>query len=379
MKIAIMGLGVVGRGVYDIITSRFAPEIEVKTILDLLPLEELHCIHAKSIDEIVNDPEIELVVEAMGGLHPASDFVLKALRAGKHVVTPNKQMVSTIFAELQQAAAENGVKILFTPSAGGGIPWLYNLVRTKRCGGIEAFRGIINGTTNFILDSMEKSGADFADILKEAQRLGYAEANPSADIDGIDIQRKCAISSNLAFDVQLDPARIDTAGIRRITGEDIRAFRENGLHCRLLCNGEKLPDGKICAYVEPVLLKEDAMEGHVPANFNMVFLKGPEVGELGFFGQGAGRYPTAHSLVEDILDIRAGLGYTGNGPQAEIDNRSAVHAYYVRTEDPALRAMAREPFGPGFLTGPVSVAEMHGAVRAAEAAGHEVFFAAVRA
>ena len=176
MKIAIMGLGVVGRGVYDIITSRFAPEIEVKTILDLLPLEELHCIHAKSIDEIVNDPEIELVVEAMGGLHPASDFVLKALRAGKHVVTPNKQMVSTIFAELQQAAAENGVKILFTPSAGGGIPWLYNLVRTKRCGGIEAFRGIINGTTNFILDSMEKSGADFADILK--RRSGWATRRP---------------------------------------------------------------------------------------------------------------------------------------------------------------------------------------------------------
>lgn len=378
MKIAIMGLGVVGRGVYDIITSSFAPEIEVKTILDLLPLEELHCFHAKSIDEIVNDPEIELVVEAMGGLHPASDFVLKALRAGKHVVTPNKQMVSTIFSELQQAAADNGVKILFTPSAGGGIPWLYNLVRTKRCGGIEAFRGIINGTTNFILDSMEKSGADFADILKEAQLLGYAEANPSADIDGIDIQRKCAISANLAFDAQVDPAAIDTAGIRHISGKDIQTFQEHGLHCRLLCNAEKLPDGKISAYVEPVLLKDDALEAHVPANFNMVFLKGPEVGELGFYGQGAGRYPTAHSLVEDILDIQAGQAYGWNGAHTETDNHQAVHAYYIRTGDPALLKLKTAPFGEGFLSGPLSVTEMHRAARTAEAAGSEVFFAAIR-
>ena len=167
MKIAIMGLGVVGRGVYDIITARFAPGIEVKTVLDRLPLEDIPCFHAKSIDEIVNDPEISLVVEAMGGLHPASDFVMKALKAGKHVVTPNKQMVSTLFAELQQTAEENGVSILFTPSAGGGIPWLYNLVRTKRCGGIEAFRGIINGTTNFILDSMALSDYEYL-ISKES-------------------------------------------------------------------------------------------------------------------------------------------------------------------------------------------------------------------
>ena len=378
MKIAILGLGVVGRGVYDIITSRFAPEIEVKTILDLLPLEELRCFHAKSIDEIVNDPEIDLVVEAMGGLHPASDYVLKALKAGKHVVTPNKQMVSTLFAELQQTAAENGARILFTPSAGGGIPWLYNLVRTKRSGGIEALRGIINGTTNFILDSMEKSGADFGDILKEAQRLGYAEANPAADIDGIDICRKCAISANLAFDAQVDPAAIDTAGIRHISGKDIRTFREKGLHCRLLCHAEKLPDGKISAYVEPVLLKEEALEAHVPSNFNMVFLKGPEVGELGFYGQGAGRYPTAHSLVEDILDIRAGQAYGWNGTHTEVDNHQTVHTYYIRTEDPVLLKLKTVSFGEGFLSEPLSVAEMHHAAATAEAAGNEVFFAAIR-
>ena len=139
-----------------------------------------------------------------------------------------------------------------------------------------------------------------------------------------------------------------------------------------------MPDGRISAFVEPVVLKEDAMEAHVSANFNMVFLKGPEVGELGFMGQGAGRYPTAHSLVEDILDIKAGITYRGNGPHSAVDNSQTVHAYYVRTEDAALRAMAKEAFGPGFITAPVSVADMHGAVRRAEAEGNTVFFAAIR-
>ena len=223
------------------------------------------------------------------------------------------------------------MSFLYTPSAGGGIPWLYNLCRTKRCGAVNSFRGIINGTTNYILDAMEKNGADFGITLKKAQELGYAEADPSADIDGTDVQRKCAISANLAFDVCVNPKEIPTAGIRFITGGDIKAFSEKGLVCKLLCNGGRSESGSVYAYVEPALLPLRSLEANVAENFNMVSLWAEHVGRLSFYGQGAGRYPTAHSLVEDIVDVYTGAASTKRpAVPCVLDNGVVTHCYYVR-------------------------------------------------
>ncbi len=379
MKIAILGFGVVGRGVYDIIKDGLSDQIQTKYVLDIRPIEGIDCEKAQSIDQIINDPEVDLVVEAMGGLHPAYEFVSAALNAGKHCVTPNKQLVSSMFSELHKAAEANGVSFLYTPSAGGGIPWLYNLCRTKRCGAIHSFRGIINGTTNYILDAMEKNAADFGITLKKAQELGYAEADPSADIDGTDVQRKCAISANLAFDICVDPKEVPTAGIRYITGGDIKAFTEKGLVCKLLCNGGRSESGSVYAYVEPTLLPLRSLEANVAENFNMVSLWAEHVGRLSFYGQGAGRYPTAHSLVEDIMDVCTGTASTKQAAApCALDNSVVSHSYYVRGKDlSAFGDVKAAAMGEGILTKPLSVAEMHKRAAKAKEAGIELFFAGI--
>ena len=267
MKVAIIGLGVVGYGAYEIIRDELAPEIEVKYVMDLRPFEEIPCIHAKDINQIVSDPEVDVVVESIGGLHPAYEFITASLKAGKSVVTANKHLISKYYKELYQLSHETGACLQYTPSAGGGIPWLHNLTRTRRCGAIESFSGIINGTTNYILDNMTRTGAAFEPTLKRAQELGYAEADPSADIDGLDVQRKCAISANRAYDAIISPEDIPTAGIRYITDADIAAFQARGLVCRLICHGAG-KDGKVSAYVEPTLFTADTLEANVPNNFN---------------------------------------------------------------------------------------------------------------
>ena len=379
MKIAILGFGVVGRGVYDIVKNDLPHQIQTKYVLDIRPIDGIDCQRAQSIDQILNDPEVDLVVEAMGGLHPAYEFVAAALSAGKHCVTPNKQLVSSMFSELHKAAEAKGVCFLYTPSAGGGIPWLYNLCRTKRCGAIDAFRGIINGTTNYILDAMEKNGADFGATLAKAQELGYAEANPSADIDGTDVQRKCAISANLAFDVCVDPQEIPTAGIRHITGADIRAFSEKGLVCKLLCNGSRSTSGSVCAYVEPALMPLRSLEANVAENFNMVSLWGKHVGMLSFYGQGAGRYPTAHSLVEDILDVYTGAASVKRSTvPCPLNNSVIQHRYYVRgTDVGAFDDIKDSRMGDGILTKTISVAQMHQRAARSKESGIELFFAGI--
>lgn len=376
MKVAIIGLGVVGRGAYEIIRDELAPEIQVKYVMDLRPLEDITCIHAKDIGQIVSDPEVDLVVESIGGLHPAYEFITASLKAGKSVVTANKHLISKYYKELYQLSRETGACLQYTPSAGGGIPWLHNLTRTRRCGAIESFSGIINGTTNYILDRMTRTGAAFGPTLKRAQELGYAEADPSADIDGLDVQRKCAISANRAFDAVIAPEDIPTAGIRHITDADIAAFQAKGLVCRLICRGEG-KDGKVSTYVEPTLFAADTLEANVPDNNNLITLVGKYVGRLSFYGQGAGRYPTAHSMVEDIVDIHLGWArdpkLTG---AAAVDNSAAVHRYYVRSDDLSfLGDLAEEKMGDGVVTAPVSVEKMHALCAAQLSGGHEVFFA----
>lgn len=360
MNIAILGFGTVGVGVYDLMKSR--TDLCVKYVLDLREFPELGSLLTHDVNTILSDPEVDTVIEVMGGLHPSFEFVSAALNAGKHVVTANKYLISTYFRELTALAAQNGVCLRCTAAAGGGIPWLVNLERAKRVDRITRLGGIMNGTTNFIMDAMQHRQMEFADALSQAQALGYAEADPSADIDGWDIQRKLAISANIAFDCLLRTEDIPCCGIRNITAEDVQMLATEGLSCRLLASGQR-NEGSVSAYVEPTLLADGSPEAAVPSNFNLITFTGEAVGRLSFFGQGAGRYPTACNCVQDCVDIANGCGtfYSAAMKHVPVDNDAVSHAYYVRTAAPDgwLQHLTRRKMGSGVITEPVSVRAMH--------------------
>lgn len=378
MKIGLLGFGVVGRGVYDILASR--SDVTVGKVLARRDLGELTCAVTRDMQDIVNDPEIDTVVEVMGGLHPAYEYVSAALKAGKNVVTSNKHLLCHYYKELNDLAKRNGCALRGTAAVGGGIPWLVNLERAARANAISKVSGIMNGTTNYIMDKMHKSDVDFADVLKEAQALGYAEADPSADIDGWDIQRKLIISAGVAFGVCLAEEDVPVFGIRNVQAEDIRRFQARGRTCKLIASAEKLSDS-VAAYVEPTLLTADALEAAVPANFNLISMEGEFMGKESFFGQGAGRYPTAYNVVQDLIDIAQGVDhfYTDSFADASTNNAGALHRYYVRTaaKSPALEAVAQENWDGAVVTLPVSVAHMHEMMKALLAEDPSSFFAAI--
>lgn len=333
MKVAILGFGVVGSGAYETIKDADCG-LTVKYILDKRSFPGYEDLVTSDYDKILNDPEVEIVAEAIGGLHPAYEFVSAALRAGKHVISANKHLICHAYRELHELAAANNCQLRFTPSAGGGIPWLMNLRRQKRCDKILSLRGIMNGTTNYILDAMHNLGSDFADVLATAQQLGYAEADPSADIDGWDVRRKCAISASLAFDAVLTEQDVPTFGIRTVTREDMAYFDSINMVCKLLAFAKEV-DGKIVAYVEPTLLPADAVEAAIGSNFNCISLTGRRVGTLSFIGQGAGKDPTGSALVQDMLDILDG-GYLARPSMDKpvMDHGICAHSYYIRTTAP---------------------------------------------
>ena len=227
MKIGLLGFGVVGRGVYELAAQR--PDLEVVRVLCRreLSLPDAQVTH--NFEDILNDPSIDTVVEVMGGLQPAWDYVRAAIESGKHVVTANKAMVAAYYDELIPLAREKGVCLRCTAAVGGGIGWLSSLERALRCETIRQVGGIMNGTCNYILDSMTRLGLGYEEALSQAQALGYAEADPTADVDGIDTWNKLIISSNIAFGVSLDRESVPVRGIRQITGADVEAFRAHGL------------------------------------------------------------------------------------------------------------------------------------------------------
>ena len=378
MKIGLLGFGVVGRGVYDILAGR--EDISVKTVLARRDLGALTCAVTRDMQDILSDPEIDTVVEVMGGLHPAYEYVSGALKAGKNVVTSNKYLLCHYYKELNDLAKRNGCALRGTAAVGGGIPWLVNLERAARVNAIDKVSGIMNGTTNYIMDAMHRSDADFADVLRKAQELGYAEADPSADIDGWDIQRKLIISAGVAFGVCLAEEDVPVFGIRNVQASDIRRFQARGRTCKLIASAEKLSDS-VAAYVEPTLLTADAIEAAVPANFNLISMEGEFMGKESFFGQGAGRYPTAYNVVQDLLDIAAGVQgfYTDRFADASTNNAGALHRYYVRTgaKLPALDAVAVEDWDGAVVTLPVSVAQMHELGKAMLEQDSSSFFAAL--
>ncbi len=374
MNIAILGFGVVGTGAYE--AARTAG-VHVKRVLDIAVREGFEDVMTTDIDEIMQDDDITVVVETMGGLHPAYEFISKAFESGKSVVTANKQLVSCYYKELHEMAQSHGVQFRYTASAGGGIPWLFNLRRAKRCDEIEEIDGIINGTTNFILSAMHESGADFDGTLKEAQRLGYAEANPAADIDGLDLQRKCVISASIAFDGVVSEADVPVAGIRSITTWDIKSISGMGRVCKLVATAKQV-EGGICAFVQPVLTKKSELMANVGGNFNMVSLTGKAVGRLSFYGQGAGKYPTGVAVIQDVIDISADVGghsAVGLTP-LHTDNTRVEYAYYVRGAELPAELVAEDAEGY-CITKALSVSRMFKLYEEYKHTSPDMFFAAI--
>ena len=329
MKIAILGYGTVGRGVAQIIEER-VPEVEVARILEL-PDRLTDPRMTPHYQDIVDDASIELVVECMGGIEPAHTFILQALNAGKHVVTSNKAVVAAPVAEFAGAASKAGVGLLIAASVGGGIPWIASIEKVRRIEEVQSFSGIMNGTTNYIVYSMLKDGADFAEVLSKAQELGFAERDPTADIDGIDVRNKTIISASVAFDVACTQD-LPVSGIRNLTKYDLSLFGSRGLTVKLIGRGVQ-DNGRYAVSVEPVAVSTSTLEANVPTNFNLVTLDAPSIGQLKFYGQGAGSLPTGNAIVQDILDCVAGRRPTYDFSRGLTYDPAMLHGPYVfRTE-----------------------------------------------
>ena len=359
MNIALLGFGVVGSGVYEWCRSR--ENLHVCRVLIRSDKPEIAGIATRDFDDILHDPNIDVVAEVMGGLHPAYEYVTAALKAGKHVVTANKALVAAYYRELTALADVCGKALLCTAAVGGGIPWLVNLARCKKLDHICRLGGIMNGTSNFIMDAMHKSPVSFPVILKKAQELGYAEADPSADIDGNDIRRKLVISANIAFDALLNEEDIPMFGIRTVTDGDIRTFQSRGFVCKLLAEAAQAESG-VCAYIEPTLVSASALEAAVPANFNLITYEGEQIGRQSFYGQGAGQMPTAANVVQDCLSIAEGRRafYAEKAVPTALDGSGEAHPYYVRTAAPDtwLRSHTADTWDKGIVTGAVNTYDM---------------------
>ncbi len=357
MKIGLLGFGVVGRGVYELTADRTDICVAKVVCLEDVSLPDAEV--TKNFQDVLEDDTIDTVVEAMGGLHPAYEFVRAAIEAGKNVVTSNKALVASFYDELIPLAQRKGVLFRCTAAVGGGIGWLSELERARRAQSIERVGGIMNGTCNYILDSMTRMGLTYDEALAQAQALGYAEANPSTDVDGIDTWHKVILSSNIAFGISLETATVPVAGIRNIRAEDVKSFTEHGYVCKLISTG-KLVDGKYSVYVQPTLVPQGEPEAAVPANYNLITLVGSASGRMSFYGQGAGRYPTAYNVVQDCADLLAGKGfYSPYGEKTNACNYEKLCFYVGGETDSWLDQNTQETWECGVVTGPVSVSQMH--------------------
>ncbi len=311
LQIALLGFGVVGGGTAEVllenkkqIAAYCGDEVNVKYILDLrdFPEHPLGDRVVHDINVILEDPEVVLVAEMMGGSHPAYDFTLAALKAGKSVVTSNKEVVANFGKELLDVAREKGVSYLFEASVGGGIPIIRPMQTDLASNEILSVSGILNGTTNFILTKMKNEGAEFAEVLREAQKKGYAEANPAADVEGLDAARKIVILAALAFGVLLNPNEISTEGITGITRTHTELADKLGGAVKLIGHTERI-DGKVLALVSPYFVPNANPISHVDDVYNGILVDANMLGRALFYGAGAGKLPTASAVVADILDV----------------------------------------------------------------------------
>lgn len=358
-KIAVMGYGTVGSGVVevilnnrDLIAKKADEPIDIKYVLDLrdFPGSVIEDKLVKDFDIIKNDPEVEVVVETMGGLHPAYEFVKASILAKKSVCTSNKELVAKYGPELIKIAKENNVNFFFEASVGGGIPIIRPLNQSLTADAIEEITGILNGTTNYILTKMRDDGSDFESVLKEAQELGYAERNPEADICGYDACRKIAILTSLAYGKQVDFEDIYTEGITAITAQDFKYAKAAGAAIKLF-GTSRMIDGKVFAMVAPMMINRSHPLYSVDDVFNAIYVRGNMVGDVMFYGKGAGMLPTASAVAADIIDAvihkDANVRVIWSDEKQELlPIQDAKHRFFVRTEkSDGIEGRVSEVFG----------------------------------
>ncbi len=366
---AIMGFGTVGSGVAEVlrmnadsIEKKLGEPLKLKYILDVRDLSATPYagVAVKDFSVLENDPDLDVVVEAIGGARVALDFTRRALMAGKHVVTSNKELVASHGRELLSLAREKNVNYLFEASVGGGIPVLRPLFQCLAGNRIEEVTGILNGTTNYILTRMVRGGIPFDEALKEAQARGYAEQNPAADVEGLDAGRKICILSDLAWGKEVLPERISTRGISGLDLQDVAIASQAGYQVKLLGRALRLPGGKQAAYVAPHLVPEACPLAGVDGVFNAIMIRGNAVGDVMFYGRGAGDLPTASAVMGDVMDAlqhrekRRELGWSESAELTELDD--LVMPWYLRggRETPA---DCRVLSGGAALTGPMTAQE----------------------
>ena len=387
VNVAILGFGVVGSGVAEVLATN-GPHIDqkvddlirLKYILDVRDFPDSpfadKVVHDFSVIE--NDPEVSIVVETIGGAKAALDFTRRALRAGKSVVTSNKELVAEHGCELLKLAAEQGVSYLFEASVGGGIPILRPLNQCLAANEIEEITGILNGTTNYILTRMIRGGLSFDAALKEAQANGYAEQDPTADIEGHDACRKICILASLAFGRHIYPRQVPAEGITGVTLSDVAWAEACGKKLKLLGRAIRQADGRVCAYVSPHLVDVENPLAGVEDVFNAIAVKGNAIGDVMFYGRGAGKLPTASAVVADVIDAakhrdeKKRVFWAEGGEDTTVSPDGLASAWYVRGSGDAgavqaalpgarLLAWADAPAGEfALLTGPMTRPELDG-------------------
>ncbi len=312
INIAVLGYGIIGSGVVEVIevngdsiAEKLDDKINVKYVLDIreFPGNPIMDKMVSDINIILEDPEVDVVVEAMGGVEPAYSFVKESLMRGKSVVTSNKELVADHGPELIKIAKDKNINFLFGASVGGGIPIIRPMNQSLTADKIEGITGILNGTTNYILSKMSEEGLEFETALKNAQDLGYAERDPSADVDGFDSSRKIAILTSLAYGKQVDFENIYTEGIRNITSTDFKYANSLAAKIKLFASSMKDHKGDVYAIVAPTMIKDNNPLYGVSDVFNAILIKGNVVGDVMFYGSGAGKLPTASAVVADVIDI----------------------------------------------------------------------------
>lgn len=349
VNIAVLGYGTVGSGVvevintnHEIINKRAGEEINIKYVLDLrdFPGDPVQQILTHDFNDILNDDEVKVVVEVMGGINPAYTFVKQCLAAGKSVATSNKELVASHGPELLAIAKENNVNFLFEASVGGGIPIIRPLNTSITADEVTEITGILNGTTNYILTKMDQEGASYDEVLKQAQDLGYAERNPEADVEGGDACRKIAILTSIVYGKHLDYTKIHTEGITKISTEDFKYADALGVSIKLVGTTKKEGD-TLYSFVAPMMLDENHPLSGIHDVFNGIFVHGNVVDDIMFYGRGAGKLPTASAVVSDVVDEvkHMGKNITASWDAEALpigDFRDAVNRFFIRVSADAI-------------------------------------------
>ena len=401
MNIAILGFGVVGSGVAEVIKNNSDSifknsnvSLKVTRILDIrdFPGNEYEDIITKNFDDILNDDSIGVVVETMGGVKPAFDFVLACLNKGKHVVSSNKELVATKGAELLKIAQEHGVKYLFEASVGGGIPIIRPLRYCLVGNNVTQIAGIVNGTTNFILTKMFREQMSFEDALCLAQKLGYAESNPAADVDGHDACRKICIMASIISGKHVYPEQVYTSGISSITSADVEMADKISYTIKLIAYCKAVPGGKYEVLVSPMLVNPKSRLSNISDVFNGVVVKGDAVGEASFYGPGAGKKPTASAVVSDIVECIRMQGvsepvlWQDSGENFVLDIKDTCFSYYIRAKKtesvlnrltslfgtPVLTDSLNDEVA--FITSEIKQADFENSIKVLAQSGEEVYY-----